>query len=295
MRAHIAKFILGFFSLLPLPLNHAFGSAIGWLSWVLPNRSRRVTEINLKRCFPEQDARWRRRIAKQSLAHTGRALTEASYLWRHGHRGVKKLIRQVSGREAVIEALAEGRGVIAVSPHIGAWEMAGLYMASLSPMATMYRPPRLAALDETIRRGRASTGAELAPANAKGVKMLIKSLARGHSVGILPDQSPKKGTGVFAPFFGLPAYSMVLLNRLAARHHIPVFFAFAERLPFARGYHMHFVPAEEGLYDADPQTAATAMNKMVETLARSLPAQYMWSYKRFEPQPEGERGFYDRP
>lgn len=294
MRAHVAKFTLWFFSILPLPLNHAFGTLIGYLSWVLPNRSRRVTLINLARCFPEHDASWHRRIARQSLIHTGKALTEAAYLWRRGQRGVDTLIRQISGGEAVTRALKEGRGVIAVSPHIGAWEMAGLYVASHSPMATMYRPPRLTALDETIRRGRASTGAELAPANAKGVKMLIKALARGHTVGILPDQAPKKGTGVFAPFFGIPAYSMVLLNRLAAKHRIPVFFAYAERLPFARGYRMRFIPADEGLYDPDPQTAAAAMNKTVETVVRSLPSQYMWSYKRFEPQPEGQRGFYDQ-
>lgn len=292
MKALIAKTLLWVLARLPLRVNHALGSALGWLVWVIPNRNRQITQINLQRCFTQMPAQWQQHTARQSLLHTGRALTEAGYLWHHGHRGVTALTREVVGLDQVKTTLAEKGATIFVTPHLGAWEFAGLFVATLYPMSSMYRPARITALDETIRRGRSSTGAELVPATQSGVKKFIQALKKGEAIGLLPDQAPKKGTGVFAPFFGIQTYSMVLLNRLAGKKHIPVFFVFAERLPKSAGFRLHFMPAPEALYDADQTIATAAMNGAVETLIRKCPEQYLWSYKRFEHRPPGEGTFY---
>jgi KDO2-lipid IV(A) lauroyltransferase len=109
---------------------------------------------------------------------------------------------------------------------------------------------------------------------------------------MLPDQDPGQGGGVFAPFFGISANSMVLLGRLARKTGAAVFFGYCERLPGTRGYRFHFLPAPAGIDDPDPQVAAAAMNRGVEACVRALPDQYQWSYRRFRNRPPGEAGIY---
>jgi KDO2-lipid IV(A) lauroyltransferase len=107
-------------------------------------------------------------------------------------------------------------------------------------------------------------------------------------VGILPDQQPKQGEGEFAPLFGTPALTMVLLSRLAQRTGATVLFAFAERLQDGRGFRLHFLPAPPGVADPDLATAVAALNRGVEDCVRIAPAQYQWHYKRYSIRPPGD-------
>lgn len=278
----LLRVLLGLLARLPLPINHALGAGLGWLAWLLPNDLKRISLDNLARCYPDESETWRRRVARRSLMETGKALTEASWLWRAGPERIAALLDGVEGWEHVERALAEGRGVFLVSPHLGSWEFAGLHAASLGPMTSLYRPPRQKALDGLLRRSRQATGARLVPTTPGGIKALRQAVERGELIGMLPDQTPKGSSGVFAPFFGHPAYTMILLARLAAPARVPVIFAYAERLPRGRGYRYHCIPAPEGLYAEDPVEAAAAINQAVETLVRQCPEQYAWSYKRFK-------------
>ena len=109
---------------------------------------------------------------------------------------------------------------------------------------------------------------------------------------MLPDQEPLGGTGVFAPFFGIPAYSMVLLGRLAEKSGAPVIFVWCERLSWGRGYHLQFREAPARLHSTNTTEAAGAINQVVEDCARTNLVQYQWSYRRFRRRPEGEREYY---
>ncbi len=282
----LLRALFGLLARLPLRWNHAVGGTLGWLAWVCPNSLRRISEANLARCFPEQDDAWRRRVARASLMETGKALTEAPWLWRAGPERIRALLRGIEGQAHLDRALAESRGAFLVSPHLGSWEFAGLHLATLGPMTSLYRPPRMRALDALLRASREATGARLVPTTPSGIKALRRALAQGEYIGMLPDQTPKGASGVFAPFFGRPAYTMILLARLAAPARTPVVFGFAERLPRGGGYRYHAIPAPEGLYSEDPETAATAINQAVETLVRKCPEQYVWSYKRFSRKSE---------
>ncbi|MCG5536212.1 lysophospholipid acyltransferase family protein [Ectothiorhodospira mobilis] len=270
---------------LPLPLNHALGAFLGWCTWILPTRMRRISLANLERCYPQATSRWRRQVARRSLMETGKALTEAPWLWRAGPRRIRGLLHQGEGEDHLTAALAQGRGAFFVSPHLGSWEFAGLHATGFGPMTSLYRPPRLQALDAPLRAARQATGAHLVPTDRSGIRRIRQALAQGGIVGLLPDQTPKGGGGVFVPFFGQPALTMTLLPRLAGPRRIPVVFAFAERLPRGRGYRYHCIPAPQALYDPDPHTAAAAMNRAVETLVRRCPEQYVWSYRRFAARP----------
>jgi Kdo2-lipid IVA lauroyltransferase/acyltransferase len=291
MRARLVTGLLSLFAALPLRWNRRIGGLLGWILAYTPNRQRAYSEINLKLCLPELSDRERRRLLRASLIETGKTAVEAGPIWLWPAERLRGLLGEAQGVEAVDAAVRGGRGVIVATPHLGCWEMAGQYCAARWGITSLYRPPRLAALDDLIRQGRERLGAQLVPTDARGVRQLYETLAQGRMIGILPDQDPGRG-GVFAPFFGIPANSMVLIGRLARKTGAPVFFCFSERLPGASGYRMHFFPAPAGIDDTDPVVAASAMNRGIETCVRACPEQYQWSYRRFRNRPPGEARIY---
>ncbi len=292
MRVRLIKLLLRLFAALPLPVAHAFGAVLGLALIVLPNSLRRITAINLALCYPELDARARTRLARRSLMETGKTIMEMGAMWCWPASRLLGKLRAVSGLEVADAAQRRGRGVIFASPHLGCWEMAGLYVSSRYPMTTLYRPPRLVALENLSREARARLGARLVPTDASGVRALFQALGRGEAVGILPDQNPDPGSGVFAAFFGMPAYTMVLIARLARKTGAALIITYAERLPHGAGYHLHLHEAPEDFASATPEQAGAILNGLIEEGVRAHPEQYQWSYKRFRVRPEGERGVY---
>lgn len=286
MRALLIQAFLRLFAGMPLPLNHALGTALGSLLWFLPNDLRRTTLDNLARCFPERSVRERHRLARRSLVETGKTLTETGPLWCWPGERALALVRETRGRELLDAALARGRGLILATPHLGAWELAGLWGAANLSMTTLYRPPRITELDALVRGARERMGARYVPAGAAGVRALYQALADNRVVGMLPDQDPRDSGGEFAPFFGVPAYTMTFLSRLARRSGAPVLFAYCERLPRGRGYIIHFVPTPDDINTGSAQASLERVNGMVEQCVRALPEQYQWSYKRFKTRPE---------
>jgi len=282
--------------LLPLRAAHALGALIGLVAAVFPNRMREVTRRNLALCFPHMCLGERRQLERQSLIETGKTLCEAPLFWRKPRQTVLNLVRETPGIAAVHQAHAEGRGIVLLTPHFGAWELGGLYCSSQWPMTILYKPPKQLALDEPIREGRARFGAAVVPTDTSGVRALLRGLKNAEAVGILPDQEPTEGEGVFAPFLGHPALTMTLPMRLLARtrgeRQARMFLTITERLPHARGFRQHFMPAEDDMYSDDMQLATAALNRGVEACLRVAPEQYQWSYKRFRQRPEGEPEVY---
>lgn len=288
MREASIKLFLRLCALLPLRFAHAVGSLLGGLFAAFPNRSRHVARTNLALCFPDMDERERNRLAGRSLRETGKTMTETGALWLWDPPRVLGLVRGVTGVEQVDAAMAAGKGVILTTPHLGNWEMVGLYCSSRYPLTSLYRPPRMQGLEDFMRTARERLGAHLVPTDAAGLRALYRALARGEAVGILPDQEPRPGNGVFAPFFGVPAYSMTLLPRLAQKSGAPVFVVWAERLPGGKGFHLRFMPAGAGFHEGSIEEIAAHMNAGVEACVRQAPAQYQWAYKRFNTRPDGE-------
>ena len=191
--------------------------------------------------------------------------------------------------------LDQGKGLIIAAPHLGLWEAGVHYLAKISPVTVLYRPPREQILEEIIKSGRSRGGARLVPTTAQGVKMLYQALRKGEMVAILPDQEPKaagRSAGVFAPLFGQPALTMVLLGRLARKTGAAVIYTYVERLSLGRGYRMHFLSAPDTISHADPAVAAAALNQGIENCVRRCPAQYQWTYKRFNATPVGRGSPY---
>ncbi len=216
-----------------------------------------------------------------------------SAVWFWPVERVLGLIESTTGDEYLLRD--RDQGLIVLAPHLGCWEIIGLHLTSTGHLVTLYRPPKQKVLEPIIKAARERSGAELVPTDGRGVKRLYKVLQSGGVTGILPDQQPDSSKGsVFAPFFGTPALTMLLVNRLVQKTGAKVVFCYAERLPDGQGFRIHFLPAPEGIDAADPVAAGSALNRGVESCIRRCPDQYQWSYKRYKDQPDGYPVPYDK-
>lgn len=258
----------------------------------LDARESRVARRNLQLAFPDLPAGERARLHQAILRTTARQTVETLRLWTRPHADNLRLIREQYGVELFDAALASGRGVIVAAPHHGNWELLNQWLAMRTPLAILYRPPESAVGEAFLRRVRADSGDRVTQVRAEGraIRQLFKRLGEGGVVGILPDQQPKSGDGEFAPFFGVPALTMTLLGRLAARTGATVLFAWCERIGQGGdgpAFALHVEPAPEAIADAEPARAVAALNAAVERIARRDPAQYQWTYKRYTLRPPG--------
>lgn len=263
---------------LPLRAVHALGAAAGWLVYLLSPTYRRRMRENM--ALAQLDAPHVRRAA---IAAAGRQALEAGWFWLRPAADVAARVQDA--RPGALDALlADPRPLLLLTPHFGGFEPFAQYyatrpLASARPMTILYRMPRKAALRGVIEaRGRANL--LLAPADLRGVRLLARALKQRHTAGILPDQVPSQGEGVWAPFFGRPAYTMTLPARLAHSAGARVVLVFCERRPDSR-YRAHYVPLEEPLTGAPEQDAAL-LNRALERLIGLCPEQYLWGYARYK-------------
>jgi Kdo2-lipid IVA lauroyltransferase/acyltransferase len=271
----------------PLWLLHALGAGTGWLSYLLSPGYRRRFRANVAQAgVPWHEAR-------RAIAEGGRLLFELPYLWMRPHaRPLHPPVRWTNS-ELVDAAHARGKGILFLTPHMGCFEVtaqsyAERYAEQHGPITVLYRPARKPWLRPLVDTARARPGLATAPATLAGVRQMIRALRRGETVGLLPDQVPPDGLGVWAPFFGKPAYTMTLAARLAQQTGATPLLIWGERLPAGRGYVVHLAALDEPLPDAGaPQAeSAAAINRAMERLIRGCPQQYLWGYDRYK-KPRG--------
>lgn len=266
-------------SWLPLWLLQGLGWTLGWVVYGLSPTYRARFRANLRQAgFPGSAGR-------VAVGQAGQLVAELPRLW-FG----RAVVIDWDGQQHIEQALAAGRGILFLTPHLGCFEVtAQAYAArygALQPMTVLFRPsrqPRLRALVASVRN---RPGLQAAPTTLAGVKQLIKALRQGQSVGLLPDQVPPQGQGVWAPFFGREAYTMTLSARLAQQTGAEVLVAWGERLTWGRGYRVHVRPLGLTL-PQDPLAAATVINQAMEQVIAACPQQYLWGYARYK-QPRQE-------
>ena len=286
----ITKLLFRMLSRLPLRVLHLLGGWAGWLVYRVDAGYRRRLHDNLALAIGRDDPA----LARQAAREAGRQALELPWVWLRTADEVVAGVRRVEGWELVDAALAEGRGLLFLTPHLGCFEITAQYIASRTPITVLYRPPRKAALQPLMEAGRVRGAMRIAPADVAGVRRLVKALRSREAVGMLPDQVPRAGEGVWAPFFGRPAWTMTLAARLAAVKGVRVIYAWAERLPGGRGYVMRLrapvlSPAGEAGEEKDLAMQCAIINGEIEALIRQCPAQYLWGYNRYK-APRAARG-----
>jgi KDO2-lipid IV(A) lauroyltransferase len=262
----------------PLVVLHALGSGLGWLTWLLsPTYRRRMAANAAQAGFAP--AQWR-----PAIASAGRMVAELPFLWmRPPGRLILDRVR-FENDTLLAQALARGKGVLLLTPHMGCFEVAAQAIAerfgATQPITVLYRPARQPWLQDLVRTSRERPQLKAAPATLAGVRQMIRALRKGEMVGLLPDQVPPEGMGVWAPFFGREAYTMTLATRLVQQTGAELLLTWVERLRGGR-YVQRFFPFPEALPEDGVQSAA-AINRAMEGLIRQCPQQYLWGYHRYK-------------
>lgn len=239
--------------------------------------SRRLRK-NIQLTKIAEDERAYRRLVHKSIREMGKGLMETLAIWFRPEPSILEWVKACHGWEHVETALAQQKGIIFLTPHLGCFEITSIYYAAHHPISVLYRPSRQQWLAPYMEEGRSRGKAKLAPTNLGGIRDLLRSLRKGEAVGILPDQVPESGEGAWARFLGQPAYTMTLVERLARSTGATVLLAFGERLSWGRGFVIHIEPLTD-------VASLQNMNDGIERLVRSKPTQYLWSYRRFKVPP----------
>jgi Kdo2-lipid IVA lauroyltransferase/acyltransferase len=272
-------------SRLPLALLHALGALLGWLVyWASPTYRRRFKANVAQAGIGWPDAR-------PAIAAAGRMAAELPWLW-VGTKGKplgSKL--QWDGGELIAAALEQGQGLVMLTPHMGCFEICAQAIAERfttpeAPITVLYRPARQASMRDVMAGSRERPGLATAPATLAGVRQMIRALRKGEVIGLLPDQVPPEGLGVWAPFFGRRAYTMTLAARLVQQTGAALLLIWGERLPGGAGFVVHVMPAPEIAKGASNEDAAATVNAAMESVIRRAPGQYLWGYHRYK-EPRG--------
>ena len=271
-------FIFRVLSSLPLSVLHLLGDGLGRLVYLLsPTYRRHVLEsMALAGIDPS--------LRGKSVSEAGKQMLELARIWLRTLEETTAQVVDVQGWEHVEAAQRAGHGIVFLTPHLGCFEITAQYYSAFGDITVLYRPPRLAAIRQMILEGRKREHLHLAPADLSGVRLLIKALKKGQAVGMLPDQAPKLGEGVWLDFFGKPAYTMTLAARLTETGATTLM-AWGERLPNGRGYRLHLHPPREAL-SGSTVDRAQQINREIEALVRQCPTQYLWGYNRYK-RPSG--------
>lgn len=274
---------------LPLSVLHNLGTLLGWLAWLASPAYRRHLHQNLTQAGLGM-------YKAEAISAAGQAVAELPKIWlRPSHEIMERIVR-VSGHEHIEAAWAAGHGTLYLTPHLGCFEITAQAYAQRfgqkQPVTVLFRPARQPWLRELVANARNRPGLSTAPTTLAGVKQLIKALKAGQAVGLLPDQVPPAGQGIWAPFFGRDAYTMTLPARLAHSGGARVVLIWGERLSWGLGYLVRVRPLGPAIGDTlstDAHEAARQINQAMETLVRECPPQYLWSYARYKP-PHGQAG-----
>lgn len=263
--------------MLPLVVLQTLGAAAGWFAWIVPSRYKERARTNLKQAFPDATDR----MLRSALISSGQLIFEMPFWWTRRNDTFLNTKLECDNWLQFQTALDRGKGVILLSPHAGCFELLGPVYSSHFPSTVLFRPPRKVWLQDWIIQMRTRVQLKMAPANQKGVRELVKTLLRGRTIGILPDQVPQEGEGVWAPFFDRPAYTMTLVQRLQKLSGATIFILAAERKGLGQGYRLHYKELLEPLPEED--MAATEMiNQEMQEMIRKMPEQYLWGYNRYK-------------
>jgi KDO2-lipid IV(A) lauroyltransferase len=267
---------LKFVSRMPMRWYHRMGVIIGWCAYWCARRDAKRLRENLRQSNICSNESAYRKLLRQTITQTGKSVTEWFKGWYAPKAEFDRLCALCDGWDLVEQAQRRRKGIIFLLPHLGSFPIATRYTGQRLPLTLLYRPPRESWRLPIMLSGSESVGIAMAPTDFKGIEMLLRALKRGEGVGLPPDQAPNSDGGVWADFFGKPAFTMTLARKLQRATGAAVIACFAERLGDDKGYRLQYRRVSEENFDE------SALNRVIEDMVRSCPSQYNWSYNRYK-------------
>jgi KDO2-lipid IV(A) lauroyltransferase len=280
--------LMRFLSIWPLGLLRGLGWVLGHVLYGLAASRRRVAQVNLALCFPQQSARERSRMVRRHMVMVMQSLLDRSWLW-HGSMAQIQRRLQVVGDDALLKS---DQPVVVFAPHFVGLDAGGTALTVLGqvPMSSIYVPQRHPALDAWVREGRNRSGRNKLYFRHDGVKQILSGLRQGDKLYLLPDMDFGPAESIFVPFFNVPAATLPSLSRFARLGRAQVMTAVTRMTE--QGYRVELGTPWAHFPSDDVQADTARMNRELEALIATMPEQYYWVHKRFKTRPEGQAGFY---
>jgi KDO2-lipid IV(A) lauroyltransferase len=275
VRKLLLKLCLNTIALLPLALVQVIGAFLGMLAYVGSKQYRSLFRPQYESVIRARNLPFKLWAAVRA---SGMLFSDSLWIWRNPKKALA--ITAVHNWNIVQDAMSEGKGMIILCPHLGGFEIIPRYLAQHFPATIMYRPSRQEWLNEVVEEGRAYPNMHFVPTNINGVRQMTRALSKGEAIAILPDQVPSGGDGIWANFFGRPAYTTTLPIRLANRHNTPAVMFTARRSILGRGWTIDAKRLDS--FSDDPNIAVKELNTAIENAVLVAPEQFIWSYNRYK-------------
>ena len=270
------KWLLRCLSILPLSVLRVIGGWGGRLVYRFDERYRKRLQINATRAGFDTPEFW-----TDAAAHMGQSVMELAHIWTPRVDGLLKKT-QVKGWDDVLAAQAQGKGVLMLTPHIGAFELLSLWIGQQASFTAMYRPPKQAYIADAMLTGRQKFNVQMASADVKGIRTMLRALKNGELVGLLPDQVPgSKGEAVIVDVFATPALTMTLPAKLLKQTGSALVTMYARRVDAPHRFEIEF-KVVDFVASTDAVDNATRINDLMERVIRAEPTQYLWGYNRYK-------------
>lgn len=264
------------------------GTVIGKLAYRLVKRRRKVTEVNIRLCFPELDADAQEKLVKSCLIENAIGFIETARAWFADPATIDSQL-EVEGLENLRQAMAAGRGVLVIGAHYTPLDLGAVMASRYIEFNGMYRPHKNALMDKVMRESRLKVAKIV---DRQDMRTIVRALKGGEAIWYAPDQDYGVEVSVFAPFFGVRAATIKTTSKLATINDSPVLILSYHRKPDNSGYIMRFSKPLDAFPSGDEVEDATLINRKLEEEIRRCPAQYMWVHRRFKTRPPGDKGFY---
>jgi Kdo2-lipid IVA lauroyltransferase/acyltransferase len=281
--------------ILPRGAARFLGVTFVEIGYLLRPELRRIAMRNLELAFPNWTDRQGQTALRGMLRQVGWMIGEFSQFPKYTIEGIKKIV-VVDGEENFAEAQRRGKGVLFLTGHMSAWELAPFAHALYGhPLHFLVRPIANRRVDRLINRYRCLSGNQPIDKN-RSARAMLRVLTEGGTVGILSDHNTSGEEGVFVDFFGLPASTTSGLARIALHTEaavVPGFICWDAELA---KYRLQFDPAVElvrsGNDDEDIRENTARFTRVIEEHVRAHPDQWLWVHKRWKTRPPGAESFY---
>ena len=291
MKNYLALLILKIIAYFPIGTSRGLGKFLGRFLYSSNSRSAQICKKNLTLCYPALNAKEIDRLCFDRMQHLGQSLFETPKIWRKGSMWIEPKIKTVHGLDIFESLFEQKKGLIIIIPHLGNWEILGLWISKRVPMTSIYEPPKIKSLNDWVKRGRENAGANLVPADISGVSNVLKALTKGEVTGILPDQFPPEISGHISTFFNVKTRTMTLIHKLIGRVNCNALIASAIRV--AGGWEIYFQRVDDDINSTEISVSLNALNQSIQTMINLNPSQYQWEYKRFKDLKNNGKKFYD--
>jgi Kdo2-lipid IVA lauroyltransferase/acyltransferase len=283
---------LNIFRIIPTPLIRIIAKGIATFFITQKNSGMYwKTKVNVDLCFPQLNEKGKIKFSEKSVINQCVNYAESLKCWAMSTEWNIKQIKQVNGLDILKDALADPKGALIITPHLGNWEIMNPWVHQYGTPTIMYKPIKNKTFENFVLSSRERLNTTMVPTDASGVKALFKNLKQGGFSVILPDHVPDPSGGIVVPFFGVNTLTSTLASKLAQKTQCRLISMTCIKTDDESGYDIYIEDAGHNypaLYNKDIEISTTAMNQVVEDLIRKYPEHYMWGYKRFRGSNETE-------